>query len=222
MPSEPSLGAPPLPPPPVSADSVVRTEPWVNRYVCSTSSIFGSCRRSHSSVIAACSFSSSRLCARIFLSSSSCVASTRWSYQSMASSSSPSDVMARCRSTVSGRSSVAASCSPTLVGMIPPPAGSRGSARASQQRATGCLFLQLLPDRIQLLSRVDEVRVEIAAVVGEHAVARAVEDEERFHRGGLAERVGDVLEQGLDRGPSDEVLAVLGLQCEREVVDDVR
>ena len=54
----------------------------------------GSWRRSHSSVIAACSFSSSRLCARIAASSASSVASTRWSYQSTASSSSMIDTIA--------------------------------------------------------------------------------------------------------------------------------
>src|SRR5262245_17784882 len=53
---------------------------------------------------------------------------------------------------------------------------------SSRPRAS---LLQLLPDRIQLLPRVDEIRIEVAPVVGEHPVTRAVENDQRLHRGGL-------------------------------------
>src|SRR5262249_11370967 len=156
--------------------------------------------------------------ARICLSWSSVVASTRWSYQSMASSSSPSDATARWRSIVAGRSFSASSCSPSLVGMgSSVPAGSVGSGRASQpgtskrprRRRPARSLLQLLADRVQLLPGVDDVRVEVPAVVGEDPVGAPVEDDDRLHRCGGAEGVGDLLQQRLDGGTSGEVLAVL-------------
>src|SRR5690242_8596157 len=63
----------------------------------------------------ACSFSSSRLCARIFFSSGSVAASTRWSYQSIASSSSMIETIARCRSMVSGFRDCSFSCREPLL-----------------------------------------------------------------------------------------------------------
>src|SRR5262249_13457540 len=80
MPSEPPLSPPPsadAPPPPVAAASGAMSEPLVKRYVLRCVSIFVSRRRYHSSSIAKCSFSSSRLCARICLRSASVAASTR-------------------------------------------------------------------------------------------------------------------------------------------------
>src|SRR5262245_20451644 len=79
-------------------------EPLVNRYSLRCASIVASRRRYHSRSIAKCSFSSSRLCARIAFRSPSVAASTRWSYQSAASSSSCMDVSARWLSSVSGLS----------------------------------------------------------------------------------------------------------------------
>src|SRR5690606_32197069 len=102
LPSSLAAAASPSLPPCSASSSIARTDFDVNEYVRKCSSSIGSWRRSHSSVIAACSFSSSRLCRRISLSSSSCVASRRWSYQSTASSSSMSETIARCLSIVSG------------------------------------------------------------------------------------------------------------------------
>src|SRR5262245_146425 len=80
MPSEP----PPLPPasarsplPPVLACSCAISEPLVKRYSLRWASMVASRRRYHSSSMAKCSFSSSRLWARISLRSPSVAASTR-------------------------------------------------------------------------------------------------------------------------------------------------
>src|SRR5262245_2238071 len=107
MPREPALlvaesaaSAPPAAP----ACSRAISEPVVNRYSLRCASIVASRRRYHSRSIAKCSFSSSRLCARIAIRSESVAASTRWSYQSAASSSSCIDVSARWLSSVSGLS----------------------------------------------------------------------------------------------------------------------
>ena len=110
---------------------------------------FGSPRRSHSSTIAACSFSSSRLCSRMARSSGLPVALARWLYQSTASSSSIRETIARCWSITSGPSLSASSCS-TSLDIRPPssirantsPTGrsgkrrewSRGSARSARRR----------------------------------------------------------------------------------------
>src|SRR5215470_2091586 len=107
MPSEPPPppAAPASPSPPAApACSMLTKEPLVKRYSFRCASILASRRRYHSSSMAKCSFSSSRLCARISFSPSSVAASTRWSYQSAASSSSCIDVSARWLSSVSGRS----------------------------------------------------------------------------------------------------------------------
>src|SRR6185436_16193009 len=100
---------------PSAAASISSTDLSVNRYVRRCSSSFGSCRRSHSSIMDACSFSSSRLCARILLSSLSPAASMRWSYQSTASSSSMIETTARWRSMVAGLRTVSLSCREPLL-----------------------------------------------------------------------------------------------------------
>src|SRR5581483_6850701 len=81
--------------PPVAACSFPTMEPVLKRYSLRWASMVGSRRRYHSSTIAKCSFSSSRLWARIDFKSGSVAASTRWSYQSAASSSSCIEVRAR-------------------------------------------------------------------------------------------------------------------------------
>ena len=65
--------------------------------------------------MAACSFSSSRLWARTAARLSSSVAATRWSYQSIASSSSISDTIARWRLIRAGFSESSGSWSPALL-----------------------------------------------------------------------------------------------------------
>src|SRR5262245_22677205 len=92
----------------------------VKRYSLSSLESLGSWRRIHSSTMAACSFSSSRLCARIAFSSRSLQASTRCAYQSTASSSSISETIARCISRVSWDSSSTGSWYPSLDIAQPP------------------------------------------------------------------------------------------------------
>src|SRR5712691_5766933 len=123
MPSEPP--PPPAAPaspsaPAVPVCSMVTSEPLVKRYSFRCASIFASRRRYHSSSMAKCSFSSSRLCAKISFSPSSVAASTRWSYQSAASSSSCIEVSARWLSSVSGRSLLSDSWYPTEFAIVAP------------------------------------------------------------------------------------------------------
>ena len=117
MPRLPSLLGPPssasAPPSSIVASMPV-IGPSVNRNVLRCCDKVGSLRRSHSSAIAACSFSSSRLCSRMARSSGLPVALARWLYQSTASSSSISETMARCWSMTSGPSLPASSCSASL------------------------------------------------------------------------------------------------------------
>src|SRR3954464_9615480 len=70
-------------------------------------------RRNHSSVITPCSTSSLRLCTRTAFSAASVQASARCWYQSIASSSSISEMRARCRLRVPSPSSSAGSCRPS-------------------------------------------------------------------------------------------------------------
>ena len=117
MPRLPSLLGPPSsasPPPSSMVASMPVIGPSVNRKVLRCCDKVGSLRRSHSSAIAACSFSSSRLCSRMARSSGLLVALARWLYQSTASSSSISETMARCWSMTSGPSLPASSCSASL------------------------------------------------------------------------------------------------------------
>ena len=118
MPRLPSPLGPPLPRRRRRASSMVASipviGPAVNRNVLRCCDKVGSLRRSHSSAIAACSFSSSRLCSRMARSSGLLVALARWLYQSTASSSSISETMARCWSMTSGPSLPASSCSASL------------------------------------------------------------------------------------------------------------
>ena len=66
-------------------------------------------RRSHSSVMIPCSTSSLRLCSSTAFNAGSVQASARCWYQSMASSSSISEISARCRFFVASPSSSAGS-----------------------------------------------------------------------------------------------------------------
>src|SRR5262245_18512782 len=83
------------------------------------------------------------------------------------------------------------------------------------------LLFELLPDRVQLLASIDNVGVEVSPAVGGEPRGAAVEHDERLHGGRLAERVGNLLQQVLDRGTVGEVLPVLGLHGERQVMDHV-
>src|ERR1700716_1471635 len=105
--------------------------PSVNRKVFRCCINLGSLRRSHSSTIEACSFSSSRLCSRMARRSGLLVALARWLYQSTASSSSIKETMARCWSMTSGPSLLASSCN-TSLDICPP-----SSLRANTS-PTGC------------------------------------------------------------------------------------
>ena len=133
--------------------------PSVNRNVLRCWDNLGSPRRSHSSTIAACSFSSSRLCSRMARRSGLPVALARWLYQSTASSSSIRETMARCWSITSGPSLLASSCS-TSLDIRPPssirantsPTGRSGKRRESSpgsatgQRAASRLLAQRSPN----------------------------------------------------------------------------
>src|SRR5205823_2902328 len=110
IPSEPESPSSPA----ADSSSFAVIEPSVNRYLRSCASRRASRRRNHSSAIAACSFSSSRLCSRMARSSSSSLAAARWSYQSIASSSSMIDTVARWRSIVAGPSLSGDSCKVAL------------------------------------------------------------------------------------------------------------
>src|SRR5918993_1603930 len=117
MPRLPSLLGPPssaVAPPSSMVASMPGIGPSVDRKGFRCCEKVGSLRRSHSSAIAACSFSSSRLCSRMARRSELPVALARWLYQSTASSSSISETMARCWSMTSGPSLPASSCSDSL------------------------------------------------------------------------------------------------------------
>src|SRR5918994_6554633 len=102
-----------------SASSIAVIEPSVNKYLRSCASRKASCRRNHSSAIAACSFSSSRLCSSTARSSSPPRATARWSYQSIASSSSMIETIARWRSIASVPSTSGDSCNVALDPAMP-------------------------------------------------------------------------------------------------------
>src|SRR5262249_32148739 len=81
---------------------------------------------------------------------------------------------------------------------------------------------QLFPDRVELLPRIDDVGVEVAAMIREDAVGAAVEHDERLRTRGGAERVGDLLEQLLEGRTTREVVVVLAQQRPRQMMDHVR
>src|SRR5262245_47201142 len=129
-----SLGA--APPPLFSiVDSIPVIGPSVNRKVLRCCEKVGSLRRSHSSAIAACSFSSSRLCSRTARRSALPVALARWLYQSTASSSSINETMARCWSMTSGPSLPASSCSDSLDMGSPSEVHTSATGRIGKRRA---------------------------------------------------------------------------------------
>src|SRR5262249_46198271 len=81
---------------------------------------------------------------------------------------------------------------------------------------------ELFPDRVELLPRIDDVGVEVAAMIREDAVWAAVEHDEGLRGRRGAERVGDLLEQLLESRAAREVVVVLADQRPRQMMDHVR
>src|SRR6266404_3631967 len=82
-------------------------------------------------------------------------------------------------------------------------------------------LLKLLPDRVHLLARLGDRRVEVAAVIGEDAGRAAVEDDERLQRRRGDKRARDLIEERREDLSLGERLRVLALEGAHAVTDHV-